>query len=80
MPKRVSTFSDDLVDGAILCQMVASHAPHLVEAEAPLEGFIPVHHIGERVSLGKAFLMLAGKQNKIVVSAFLCSNAFISYT
>lgn len=78
MPKRVSTFSDDLVDGAILCQMVASHAPHLVEAEAPLDGFIPVYCIGKRVSLGKAFLILAGKQ-KFCYVHFLSSNAFISF-
>lgn len=77
MPKRVSTFSDDLVDGAILCQMVASHAPHLVEAEAPLDGFIPVYCIGKRVSLGKTLRFSRGNKN-FVMSTFCLLMHFIS--
>lgn len=47
MPKRVSTFSNDLADGAILCQAVASHVPHFTAKGGPLHGFIPVHSTGK---------------------------------
>eukprot|EP00903_Cladosiphon_okamuranus_P009303 g8875.t1 len=47
MPKRVSTFSNDLADGAILCQAIASHVPHFHVKGGPLHGFIPVHSTGE---------------------------------
>lgn len=49
MPKRVSTFSDDLADGAILCQAVASHAAHLTVNGGALHDFIPVHSTGETI-------------------------------
>lgn len=47
MPKRVSTFSNDMADGAVLCQAVASHVPHFTVKGGPLHGFIPVHSTGE---------------------------------
>lgn len=47
MPKRVSTFSNDLADGAILCQAVASHVSHFTVKGGPLHGFIPVHSTGK---------------------------------
>ncbi len=53
MPKRVSTFSNDLADGAILCQAVASHVPHFTVKGGPLHGFIPVHSTGEKTSAGR---------------------------
>lgn len=47
MPKRVSTFSNDLADGAILCQAIASHVPNFTVKGGPLNGFIPVHSTGK---------------------------------
>lgn len=60
MPKRVSTFSKDLADGAILCQAVASHVPHFTVKGGPLHGFIPVHSTGrlKHVDIPLALLKL----------------------
>ncbi|CAM9334154.1 unnamed protein product [Discosporangium mesarthrocarpum] len=45
--RRVTTFDDDFKDGAVLCQLIASHAPYLTEKGFPLHNFIPVHSTGE---------------------------------
>ena len=68
MVKRVATFSDDLADCAILCQAVASHAPHLAMKGAALHGFIPVHSTGEMGSTFNAILYFEGTLWEVAIS------------
>ncbi|CAM9172605.1 unnamed protein product [Choristocarpus tenellus] len=46
IPKRITSFSEDIRDGALLCQLVASHVPQLVEKDFPLHNFTSVYSTG----------------------------------